>query len=61
MYIYRLYRDIYYMYIHISYTKDGGDQTLNDHDSQDIQQGVPVHIKHVFTGVLKISNEFSRE
>ena len=42
----------------------GGDQTSNHYDCQKIQQvfpGVPVHFKHVFTGISKISNKISRE
>ena len=43
---------------------DGGDRTQNNSDCQNFQQvftGVPVHIKHIFTKVPKISNEFSPE
>jgi len=43
---------------------DRGDRTWNHYDWQNTQQvftGVPIQIKHVFTGVPQISNEFSRE
>jgi len=46
------------------HTTDGGDRTSNIYDCQNLQQvftGVPVHIKHVFTGVPNISNKFSCE
>jgi len=39
-----------------------GDRTSNNYDCQKFQQvftGVPVHIKHVFSGLPKISNSFS--
>jgi len=45
-------------------TTDGGDRTPNNYDCQIFQQvftAVPVHIKHVFSGVPKISNRVSRE
>ena len=41
----------------------GGDQTENNYNCQKLQQiftGVPVRVKHLFTGVPKISNEDSR-
>ena len=43
---------------------DEGDRTSNNYDCQNFQQvftGVPVHIKHVITGVPKISDKFSSE
>jgi len=43
---------------------DGGDRTKINYDCQNFQQvftGVPVHIKHVITGVPKICNKISRE
>jgi len=52
------------VYIYICIATDGGDRTLNNYDCQNLQQiftGVPVQIKHVFTGALTISNEFPRE
>ena len=45
-------------------TTDGGDRTENDYDWPNIQQvftEVPVHIKHVFTGIPDILNVFSSE
>ena len=45
-------------------TTDRGDQTWNSYECQNFQQvftGVPVHIKQVFMGDPRISNEFSRE
>ena len=45
-------------------TTDGGDRTSNIYDCQNFQHvfsGVPVHIKQIFTGVPKFSNEFSGE
>ena len=43
---------------------DGGDRTWNNYDCQNFQHvfiEVPVHVKHDFLGVPKISNRFSRE
>jgi len=43
---------------------NGGDETYNNYDSQNFQQvftGVPVHVKHVFLGVSKHLNWFSRD
>ena len=40
---------------------DGGNRSKNNYDCQNIEQvltGVPIHIKHVFTGVPKIPNDF---
>ena len=45
-------------------TTGGGEETLNHHDNQHFQQvftGVPIRIKHVFTGVPTISIEISPE
>jgi len=45
-----------------SIATDGGNRTSNNYDCQNFQQvftGVPVHIKHVFSGLPKISNSFS--
>jgi len=42
---------------------DGGDRTESNYDCQNFQQvftGVPLHVKHVFPGVPKIPNKFSR-
>ena len=47
----------------LKYTTDGGDRTQNSVDCQNFQQvltGVPIHIKHIFTGVLTLSYNFSR-
>ena len=47
-----------------AYTTDGGDQTLNNYDCQNLRQvftGVPVHFKHAFSGVPKISKRGSLE
>jgi len=45
-------------------TTDGENRTENNYDCHNFQQvftEVPVNIKHVFPGVPKISNTFSRE
>ena len=53
------------MYIFMyTYTTDRGNRTSNNYDCPNVQQvftGVPVHIKHIFQGVPKILNGFSRE
>jgi len=48
----------------IKESTDGGDRTWNNYDCQNFQQvftGVPVHVKHVFTGFPEISNKVSFE
>jgi len=62
------YSSIFLGHAYNCYTREGtidrGDQTSKNYDCQNFQQlftGGPVHIKHVFTGVPEISNEFSRE
>ena len=52
-----------YVYICIYLSTDGGNWTQKNYDCQNLQQvfmAVPVHIKHVFTGVFKFSHKFSR-
>jgi len=47
-----------------TWSTDGGDRTWNNCDCWNSQQdftGVPLHIWQVFTGVPKLSNEFSSE
>ena len=62
------YSSIFLGHAYNCYTREGtidrGDQTSKNYDCQNFRQlftGGPVHIKHVFTGVPEISNEFSRE
>ena len=50
--------------IHSSCTTHGGDWTSNNYHCQNFQPlftGVPVHVKHIFSGVPKIWNRLSRE
>jgi len=59
----RIARPVSYMSLSRTPT-DGGDRTLNNYDCQNFQQvftELPTHMKHVFSGVLKISSRISRE
>ena len=59
-----IYIFVYQTHVTFSVSTNKGDRTSNNYDWQHMQKvfmGIPIHIKHVFTGVPEIANGVSIE